>query len=250
MKIEKEEAGLDMSIRKIFGASDGQDEEHWISVSDLMAGLMVVFLFIAIIYMRPIIEQQEKIKDIAVALREIDVKIYEALYKEFNKDLEKWDAELVKETLVFRLNHPEILFETGKAILQPYFKTILSDFCPRYLSVIEPFEQSINEVRIEGHTSSEWEGVRDSNEAYFLNMELSQNRTRSVLRYCMGLQYPQHRREWMRQRMTANGLSSSRVILDSQGDENQVKSRRVEFRIETIKDPQIVKIIDTIQEKR
>ncbi len=237
-----------MSIRKIFGTPDGQEEEHWISVSDMMAGLMVVFLLIAIVYNSPNVEKQKKKRDNAVAQKEVDIKIYQALYEEFKDNLSEWDAELEKETLTLRLNHPETLFEKGQAILRPRFKAILSDFCPRYLSILDSFQESIDEVRIEGHTSTEWEGANGKDEAYFLNMELSQDRTRSVLQYCMGLDYSSHTKEWMRRRVTANGLSSSRVILRA-GEESPRKSRRVEFRIETIKDPQIVRIIDTINQE-
>lgn len=38
---------------KFFGTSNSTQEngEHWLTVSDLMAGLMMVFLFIAIVFM-------------------------------------------------------------------------------------------------------------------------------------------------------------------------------------------------------
>ena len=42
----------------IFGASRKDEDSDWLSVSDLMAGLMVIFLFIAIIFIRPLTEQK------------------------------------------------------------------------------------------------------------------------------------------------------------------------------------------------
>lgn len=50
-----------MTMEKLFGRRAAPDDEHWMSVSDLMAGLMVIFLFIAITYIRPIVEIQSKI---------------------------------------------------------------------------------------------------------------------------------------------------------------------------------------------
>lgn len=54
---------------------------------------------------------------------------------------------------------------------------------PRYLDVLLQFRDSIDEVRIEGHTNSAWNERSTSDEAYFKNMKLSQGRTRSVLEY-------------------------------------------------------------------
>ena len=38
----------------LFAGRDRESGGHWLSVSDLMAGLMMIFLFIAIIYMREV----------------------------------------------------------------------------------------------------------------------------------------------------------------------------------------------------
>ena len=40
--------------------SESDNDESWLSVSDLMAGLMVIFLFIAITYIRPLAETKQK----------------------------------------------------------------------------------------------------------------------------------------------------------------------------------------------
>ena len=50
-------------------------EEHWISISDMMAGLMVIFLFIAISYMLHIRADKEKIEQIAVTYEKLQSKI-------------------------------------------------------------------------------------------------------------------------------------------------------------------------------
>ena len=65
-------------------------------------------------------------------------------------------------------------------------------------------------------------------------MELSQNRTRSVLRHCLINIGHLISKEltWARQKITANGLSSSNLFF-SDGKYDKEKSRRVEFRIRT-----------------
>lgn len=133
-----------------------QEETHWLSVSDLMAGLTMVFLFISIALMRDAFMERDKIKEIAVAYQENQVSIYNALNDEFKEDLKEWDAVIDEETLTFTFQSPEVLFKTGEMELSQTYKTLLDDFFPRYLEALKPFQPSINEVRIEGHTSSVW----------------------------------------------------------------------------------------------
>lgn len=233
-------------MEKLFGRSSSSDDEHWMSVSDLMAGLMVIFLFIAITYIRPIVEIQAKIRNIVVAWKDSEVEIYAALNKEFKDDLSRWRAELDQNTLSIRFKAPDVLFASATATLKPEFKRILDDFFPRYLDVLYQFKGAIAEVRLEGHTSSEWEGASTKDVAYFMNMELSQARTRAVLEYSLGLPLIDSYKEWARQLITANGLSSSRLILrDSK--EDRIRSRRVEFRVRTNTKEQIVRVLETIE---
>ncbi len=69
-------------------------------------------------------------------------------------------------------------------------------------------------------------------DAYFKNMELSQARTRTVLKYTITLPAVTNQQEWLIEKITANGLSYSQRIKEN-GVENPDKSRRVEFRIRT-----------------
>ena len=66
-----------------------EDGEHWSSISDLMAGLMMIFLLIAIAYMHNIAQGQQKIKKIAVTYHEAQVALYEKLNEEFKESLIK-----------------------------------------------------------------------------------------------------------------------------------------------------------------
>lgn len=232
-----------MSPDRIFRTSHDDGEEHWISVSDLMAGLMIIFLFIAITYIRPILNERDAIKEIAVTWQESEVALYDRLNEEFKDDLPRWNAELERETLTVRFTEPEILFDSGRATLKPEFEYILSDFFPRYLNVLSDFRDDIAEVRIEGHTSSEWMVATSGDEAYFHNMELSQNRTRAVLEYALLLPGSSTQKSWAKKYITANGLSSSRLILTN-GKEDKERSRRVEFRVRTNAKREIVRILE------
>lgn len=233
-------------MEKFLGKPAGikkQDNEHWISMSDLMAGLMMVFLFISVAYMHYIQVEKNKIKEVAVAYQNAQTELYKALEVEFAKDLPDWDAEIDKQTLEFRFKSPDVLFRTGSADLQLGFKSTLDNFFPRYLAVLDKFKEHITEVRIEGHTSSDWTGTSDRDVAYFNNMELSQGRTRAVLEYVYEMDDIANQRSWIKSHFSAVGYSSSHPVLTASGKEDPSRSRRVTFKVVTNAELQIRRII-------
>ena len=168
------------------------------------------------------------------------------MLKEFKDDLPRWNAEIDKDSLTIRFLSPEILFEAGKADLTDDFKNVLSDFMPRYMDLlISKFDTNIDEVRIEGHTSSEWSSSVGENEAFIKNMQLSQARTRTVLEYSINMPETQYFSPWMIKKVGAHGLSSARLIL-SDGIEDKKRSRRVEFTIKTKTKEAMFRILDKI----
>ena len=242
-------------IAKLFNRQDQETEEHWVSISDVMAGLMVIFLFVAISYMvnanrktERITELKDKVANLLDAYRNLQRALSKELQREFEEDLAKWTGYLDMETLSIRFKKP---FAQGNATVPNSFKNVLHDFFPRYIAILTKpeYKDDIAEIRIEGHTSSEWHHEATLDEAYFNNMELSQNRSRNVLRYVLGIKNPKisQNTAWIKKNMTANGLSSSQPILDSLGEllvENKEESRRVEFRVVTKSE----KLIDEIKE--
>jgi len=230
-------------MNNLFGTDKRRQEngEHWLTVSDLMAGLMMVFLFIAIVFMMITQKENAKIKDVAVAYQENQLAIYEALVKEFGADLDRWGATIDKETLAFNFQSPDVLFANNETRLSDAYKAILKDFFPRYIKVLAPFRSSLDEIRIEGHTSSS--GLRGSSDtqAYFYNMQLSQGRTRSVLEY--GYSLMPNEADWIKANIAAVGFSSSRLIMRD-GVEDSDLSRRVSFRAITNADIQIKRILE------
>ena len=77
-------------------------------------------------------------------------------------------------------------------------------------------------------------------------MELSQGRTRSVLEHVLqisSIQQNQEIQNWLSRYLTANGLSSSKLIVYPDGRENRGESRRVEFKVRTNAEKRILEII-------
>ena len=236
-------------MRGVISLGRKTSESDWISISDLMAGLMMIFLFIAISFMNNLQIKAKQVKEIAVAYQEIQNSLYTDLKDEFMFDLLRWNAEIIPETLTVRFHAPEVLFTVNSFEVTSRFKQILREFFPRYLKIMRSpkYRHNIEEIRIEGHTSSEWTEKVDEEKAYFNNMKLSQDRTRSVLQYCFALIDDEQVELWARCYITANGLSSSRLVYDAGDNENKEKSRRVEFRTKTAAEKKVVQILEEME---
>jgi outer membrane protein OmpA-like peptidoglycan-associated protein len=230
------------------GDLEHDSEEHWIAVSDLMSGLMMVFLLISVMYLVIVERKNEEIERVVVLYEDLREELYLDLLAEFGDDLPLWGSEL-GEDLKFRFTNTDLLFEEGESELKPEFSDILADFFPRYMTILssEKYRNEIMEVRIEGHTSSSWSFARDSDDAYLLNMALSQERTRSTLGYILSLESVVHEKQWLRDRLTANGLSSSQLIVTESGEEDADRSRRVEFVVITDAETRLSTILQEIR---
>lgn len=225
-----------------------EEEGHWISVADLMSGLMMIFMLVAIVFMVNVEMERDKIRDVAILYDTLRIQLYEDLNTEFAPDMSRWGAELDKD-LTFRFTNTDVMFDQGKADLKPEFKQILSEFFPRYLRIITAlkYRHDILEVRIEGHTSSDWAGAANADDAYIRNMDLSQQRTRSALVYVLELPQVEAEKPWLKVHLTANGLASAKVIKDDQQREDANRSRRVEFKVRTDAEGRIATILEQVK---
>jgi len=219
---------------------------HWIPLSDLMMGLMMVFMLLATMYMLRV-EQTT-----TLIVREYEItrnNLHRALQKEFDENFKEWDAELLGD-MTIRFKNPEVLFATGSDKLRSKFKEILTDFTPRYVKILtsNQFRDSVKEIRIEGHTSTFWINASSSLDGYFKNMALSQARTRTTLEHIFSLPKIKKNEEWLKMRLTANGLSSSRPITSANLRIDENASQRVEFRIVTNADEKLAAIAKSISQ--
>lgn len=211
---------------------EGREENAFSpSTGDLMAGLLFIFILLLMGALLQVQKNAEQDEEIVKKYDKTKTQLYIDLQKEFKDDLATWRAT-IDSSLCIRFQEPSMLFDEGKQELKPRFKEILNDFFPRYIAVLKrpEYRDNIVEIRIEGHTNS--------NGGYYSNMELSQDRTRSVLQYCFSLM-PPNDIIWMKKLVTANGLSSSHLIYKKNGEEDKFLSRRVEFRVRTNAEKQL-----------
>ena len=201
-------------------------------------------------------ETKNLVRDGITQYEEEKKALYLELRKEFENDLSRWGADLDKDSLSIRFTivdetSPRVMFGAGSATPTEYYRDLIGDFCPRYYGVLKKHarEKFIEEVKVEGHTSSDWNGGVSGERAYYSNLELSQGRAGSILSLCLssiqesgGVKFSDVDFSLFRSKMTANGYSSSRLLKREDGSENPSLSRRVEFRILTSADNQLQEI--------
>ena len=223
---------------------------EWISISDMMAGVMMIFLLIAVVYMvviskaekrlatqnAELLELNKQMSDIAKTYKNLQAELYGDLVAEFSGD----------EDNTVRFREPEILFDQGKKEVKLRFKQILDDFFPRYVNILtQPkYKGDIEEIRIEGHTSMEWQNAKSLEDRYLGNAELSQARALEVLKYCFNNTQIKEDKQWLIGVLRANGLSFAKPL------ESVELSRRVEFRAITKSNQKILEILDVNKEKQ
>lgn len=214
----------------------------WISTTDLMSGLLVIFLFISILMTQAAEKSAEEAAEMKGKLQKVTQRVDVAkaeLKNEINKNFSPEDQ------LKYGMDSGELgsaqfkdgtgTFAAGSSVLTEKFKRELDYFLPKYIKAINNCNQDfIQEIRIEGHTSSEWDawGFTPPDVAYIKNMELSQKRTLSVLLYALEMPELETYRPLINKKMRAMGFSSSELKFYLDGvTEDKEASRRIEFRV-------------------
>lgn len=231
------------------------DSNYWISLSDIMTGLMVIFLFISISY----ISQQNKFVKDYTRTRE---RIYNELDTTFSDLFMDWDIEIDRD-LSIRISDKRANFDIQnyreEVHLNPEFEKFLDLFIPKFLEIVtkEDYMNRIAEVRIEGHTGMQAFDIYDNQ--YYLNMvKLSQKRSNAVLAYFLNHPYYDELDNEIKDRLrfwlTSNGLSYGKAldsekeyVYNSKSLIDNTHSPRVEFKIVTTSEKVIQEMADRIK---
>ena len=215
-----------------------EGNSEWISFSDIMTTLMLIFLLISILTISQI---QSRYKEPLIEF----VQIKEVLYNDLKKTFESKEQELeitIGRDLSVKFSNTDTLFDQDSVDLKDSFKKNLDIFLPLYLDVINKpeYKDNIKEVRIEGHTA---EKTSRHNTDMAL-IELSQGRSNSVLGHMWANEYYNNKlsksdREKLFFWFSSNGFGKGKAI-DDNGEyvhnsrkDLSAKSRRVEFKLIT-----------------
>ena len=238
----------------MLGKKNKSEDTTWLSLSDMMTVLMVLFLILAI-YIA--VSASQKLNEVTRVINsfidnenKLCQKLKNELYVEFNPN----DLNVACEPIRITFVNEKYKFDHDSHVLKEDFKVTLTKFFPIYLNVIDNWNFTdasgervdlsslIDEVRIEGHTDSAGSTKYDDNAKYLYNMTLSQKRSKSVLNHVFKIQTLKEKNQWMRDKLTANGLSYSRRLNtenkpldynDKTQTEDKKASRRIEIKLRT-----------------
>lgn len=210
----------------------------WMSVSDLMTGLMVIFLFITVSYMSQIRKNQKVLDDYV----ETKNNLHDSLASKFQNDT---SVVQIGKDLSMKFTQATTLFESARADIRPAFQSTLDTILPRYFDILlnSEFRDKIVEVRVEGHTDDIRYDTKHP-DPYIANIMLSQERALEIVKYIRKMDYYKNLstndKEQLQFWLTANGLSYGKAIdkdgeyiFNSKHKIDREHSRRVEFRIVT-----------------
>lgn len=212
------------------------DHDFWPSFTDLLATILLVIL---LFLMAIIVNQQVKAEQREVDLTEKELQIEQqeelinyltGIRKDIILELENefaqtdLDIEIDKETGSIKFRN-DLLFETGKHEIRPAFKKELQTFIPKYFTILYgKYSEYISDIVVEGHT--------DDVGSFMYNLDLSQKRAFSVVKYILSDEighFPY--KELVQNQLTANGRSESQLkYFDDGTTVDREKSRRVEFK--------------------
>lgn len=242
--------------------SEEEETSYWLSYSDMMAGLLLVFVLIITFTMlqaktqyeekqaeleakeallgeqKEIMQQQQEQLDKVIGVKS---DLIEALKTEFEGTELKVSVDEKTGAIAFDSN---VLFDYNKDNIKQQGIDFLSEFLPHYFSVLlnPEFRGYVSEVIIEGHT--------DTNGSYLYNLDLSQKRALSVAAFCLSDSNTFISNDdvlELREIVTANGRSFSSPIFDELGNVDMGASRRVEFKFRLTNEEMIeemMKILD------
>lgn len=152
---------------------------------------------------------------------------YNKLLLLFKDEIASKELEINKN-LTLELINPKLYFLVGEYKLTKEQELFLTKFSQKLLPFLYENRDIINNLEINGHTSSEWRDT-DFSKKYLNNSKLSMNRAYSTLSHIF-LTQDRTKQEWLSSIIKGSGLSyAKKVVVD--GIENRELSRRVSFRI-------------------
>lgn len=212
-----------MRLKRTY-SQDDSGNIFWITMTDLMTGLVLVFIVLFFyVYIQNHIQQVER--NIA---QENASKVLQETLK--NENIE---ASVDAFSGVVKISDLE-LFELSSWELSEKGKEYLDKFAPAYFDSLfsnEYLDKNIDKIIIQGHTDSQtFAGKFSDDEQYMKNMELSLKRAFSVADYMTNTSYNKVNGQRLRKMIIVEGASFAEPVMEN-GKENFAKSRRVELKV-------------------
>ncbi|MFD1736669.1 flagellar motor protein MotB [Bacillus salitolerans] len=202
---------------------EGQHDYYWPSFTDMMAMIVLVMLFIAIIAFIQAIyqaydqaEMKQELEQVAEVKKHISDLIEKTLEENVGKD------KVIRGPNNTISIEGDILFDTGSSEVSEEGKKVLASLSEGILQILEDPEvnQYLYIILIEGHTDT----------VPYDNWSLSTERAVSVVKYLLDTNPKLATKEYA-QYLAATGYSEYKPLVEGDSKEALQKNRRISFQI-------------------
>jgi len=210
-----------------------EDNTYSISVGDLMAGLLLIFvLMLSSVMLRLEGElddkktERERISERELLKRSIVAELKENISK-------KYDVEIDPTTGGIRIKDA-VLFNRNRWNIMPSGQAFLRKFIPDYTEILladETVRENLAKIVIEGHTDNRGPANYTYYQKYIYNLNLSLKRVNSVAEYIFKPEFGDFRfKEELHKFLSSNGRSFVEPCASNETAEGRLQNRRVEFK--------------------
>ncbi len=204
--------------------NDVQENVFWITMTDLLLGLAVIFIVLFVLAMTGF--TQAKLQE-----QQLKSEVAKDLAQELNA--KNINAQIDLSTGAVKLSDLQ-LFELGSYQLSEDGKAFLNKFIPIYLNAVysnPKIADKVVNIVIQGHTDSQsFAGVSSKDLQFVKNMELSTQRANEVAKYIFYTPYNKAYSAKLHKMLIVEGKSFSQPVMVN-GKEDYNKSRRVELQL-------------------
>ena len=204
--------------------NDVQENVFWITMTDLLLGLAVIFIVLFVLAMTGF--TQAKLQE-----QQLKSEVAKDLAQELNA--KNINAQIDLSTGAVKLSDLQ-LFELGSYQLSEDGKAFLNKFIPIYLNAVysnPKIADKVVNIVIQGHTvSRSFAGVSSKDLQFVKNMELSTQRANEVAKYIFYTPYNKAYSAKLHKMLIVEGKSFSQPVIVN-GKEDYNKSRRVELQL-------------------
>lgn len=220
-----------MFRKNIKKAEFEEENVFWVTMSDLLLGLTMVFMTLFVLTMTGFTQQK-------LQLRSIQSEVAKNLIK--NMQEQKINATIDNLTGQVKISDLE-LFDINSYQLSEKGKKYLDKFIPIYVNTIfsnKNLSDKITNIVIQGHTDSQtYAGVSSKEGQFTKNMDLSLKRANAVEDYIFKTGYDKKYTDKLTKTLVVEGKSYTEPVIIN-GKEDYGKSRRVELKL-IVKDTNI-----------
>jgi flagellar motor protein MotB len=236
------------------GGNGNVDDEnpYWISFSDIMAGLLVIFILASLVLILELLETKNLVKENIENLKE-SVEARNLIMDEIKQELEEKNilVELSDNKEVLRIPEDALAFETNRSRIpssQKVQETVyeIGKILYERITIDNRHEKYLDTIFIEGHTDSRRSNRKGG------NWRLSTDRAISIWRYWLEVLPETMKIEELKNHSDENlfsvsGYAETRRLIDVESsDSDYKKNRRIDIRI-TVKKPTIGMLEKTIK---